>query len=1278
MIASNNSRLFISYARVDGGEFASGLQGRLAAAGFPTWFDAVDIPAGSDWDKEIDKGLQAAGAVLVVLTPGAVLSTQVKGEWCYALNRLLPVIPLLARDCDVPRVLSVLQYLDFRIHPEAAFARLINRLCDLPSDHLAELVRLRDAFHAARGEGPEVARFDAKVAELEAVIDGWEDRIQAQRDRIIQGLERPLQSLAEAGRFGSRKTRVAGTRPLDVSDIFKGRDGEQQAVGRLLAGGQARLVSILGRGGMGKTALACHVLRGIEQGRWPHADRGPMIEGIAYLSTRTENGITLERLFLDCARLLGSRFLEKVWADPGLDADAKITRLLETFDRRPYIILLDNFEDMLDGDGRLSDLELASFLGRVLGSPGHGLRILVTSRVALQLSPALQHHDHHVALVDGLSIHEGIQLLRELDLNNEWGVGNAPEAKLAEVVRRTHGVPRALELVVATMADNVFLTLDDVVCDFYTQDEVVRRLVEENYRLLNDAARRVVEALAVYAVPVPPVALDYLLERSAPGLDLPTVFRQLKRSHLVHVDRLNRTATLHPIDQEYLYERLPEKGQYSRQALHARAAEYYGRRCAAGPVDDNEAIELLSHQFNHLRKANQFEEAAELLGELSWIVFRGSASNAQDMIRSLTGRVTGDRGQLGLLRCELAVRNMLGPLDEALAIGERARELARRLGAVRQEAQIETVLGNVCRYLANTARAIDHFGKALELSRQAGDAEAEGSQLGNLGLCYSYVGNVREALRYGGLLLERAEQLGSAHDRLSAHDVLALAYFVWGRWDEAIRHCEAALQTWQKGMHDGRAYVFNTAGLAHFLAGREEKAQAILRQGRAVASELESPRAEGFCLRNLGLVEYLAGSVEGARGPATEAHAILSRLGLASVSAPALAVLDAAASGDREDEPRALLECAERSANNPDLLPASVLAARARDLASASGLGALADQARVWLNKHSARLVLPEERRRTEETMDADFLDRVSRSYAEHPLTQATILRRIRRRRGSVQELTEMDLAVDDETRVTDQNHLGGAGAVLAIAKAVGLRAEHCVLDVGTGLGGTPRLLAHLYGCRCHGVELTSQRCRDAVELTQRVGLEGRVTFSCGDFLEMEITGNPFDLIIGQDSFIHFSDLGRLLAKCVSLLQPAGWLAVQDGYLRREPSNAEEERRLQALLGCWNGCFHTVATWVASMATAGLEVKQFEDFSGPCHRELSEQVRLAEEGQQDSVTESELLGWRLGVELSASGLLGTMRLLAVPVQAGKTPRVDCAREPFAENDRGGSEQTVPV
>ena len=285
--------------------------------------------------------------------------------------------------------------------------------------------------------------------------------------------------------------------------------------------------------------------------------------------------------------------------------------------------------------------------------------------------------------------------------------------------------------------------------------------------------------------------------------------------------------------------------------------------------------------------------------------------------------------------------------------------------------------------------------------------------------------------------------------------------------------------------------------------------------------------------------------------------------------------------------------------------------------------------------------------------MDNDFLAKMSRVYAKHPLTAASVLRRVRRQKGTLDGLTEMDLAVDDRTGLTDQNHLGGAEAVRAIARAVVLREGDRVLDVGTGLGGAPRLLAHLYGCRCHGVELTESRFNDAVQLTRLVRLERRVTFTQGDFLTVAVPGGPFDLILGQGAFMHFPDHGRLLGRCAGLLRPGGWLAVEEAYLRRAPAGGEEAR-LEELLDCWNGGLHPLRLWDQWVRAAGLARPQVDDFGGAAERELRRQVRLASEGAFGSVTESELRGWRLGAELIAAGLIGMMRLLAQKGEQGST------------------------
>jgi tetratricopeptide (TPR) repeat protein len=771
---------------------------------------------------------------------------------------------------------------------------------------------------------------------------------------------------------GTRKPRVVGRRLLDVS-LFKGRAAEEAKVGRLLAEGTPRLVSIFGRGGMGKTALACRVLRGLEQGRWPQPEGGPAVDGVAYLSTRTD-GVTLERLYLDGADLLGeagARF-KNVWSSRDLKPAEKVARLLEAFEGGFYIALLDNLEDLADADGALTDPELVTFFQEWPRAPG-GLRVLITSRVPLRFGPEAERRHRHVPLEEGLSTREGVQLLRELDPNGEHGVSTAPEGKLARAVRTLHGVPRALELVVSLLSpDNgAFVTLDEVVEGFYSEEEVVERLVEENYRRLSPDARRVAEALAVYREPVPEEAVSFLLGPFAPGLDVPTVLGRLVKTRLVQADRAARTATLHPIDQAYLYQGLPQQGEGSRAAMHGRAADYYRQqRGAEGGVAlslhsrlDWSALGPRVAEFEHRASAGQLEVASELLGDFGpSLALRGSASRCRAMVQAVRGRVRGDRAQLALLTCETALRVQLGPVGEALRVGEQARAAAAQLGCPRAGAAVETLLGVACRFAGDARCALDHFERALELHGRSGDTSEESDRLlVELSLASSYTGNVRRALEYGSRLLNLVGQGGDPQLQMGMHDALSLAYFAWRRWDEAIQHCQAALSAWEAGMNDAKAYVLNILGMSHFLAGRYPQAAVALRDGQAAAAELESPRAAGFCLLNLALVHYLAGAAAEAGVPAAEAQPLLDASGCVAAGAALQALLTAAVAGDRAAEAAALLEVAGRLSGNPDLFPADELATRARDLAAGLGRDDLVAQAQESIDKTKAQRTLPDQ-----------------------------------------------------------------------------------------------------------------------------------------------------------------------------------------------------------------------------------------------------------------------------------------------------------------------------
>ena len=102
---------FVCYSRRDV-DFVLDLASRLRERGVRVWLDLWDIRTGEDWDRTIDAALTACASVLIVLSPDAVSSDEVRGELRAALSRGKPVVPVLYRSCDVPRQLQNTQYLD--------------------------------------------------------------------------------------------------------------------------------------------------------------------------------------------------------------------------------------------------------------------------------------------------------------------------------------------------------------------------------------------------------------------------------------------------------------------------------------------------------------------------------------------------------------------------------------------------------------------------------------------------------------------------------------------------------------------------------------------------------------------------------------------------------------------------------------------------------------------------------------------------------------------------------------------------------------------------------------------------------------------------------------------------------------------------------------------------------------------------------------------------------------------------------------------------------------
>jgi WD40 repeat protein len=119
-------RVFFCYAREDE-NFALRLARELKQQGVEVWVDQWDIPPEADWDKTIDNALRECSRLLIVLSPASVQSSEVRGELRTALDLGKPILPILYRQCDIPRQLRIVQFVDFT-GPEAGREAALKRV----------------------------------------------------------------------------------------------------------------------------------------------------------------------------------------------------------------------------------------------------------------------------------------------------------------------------------------------------------------------------------------------------------------------------------------------------------------------------------------------------------------------------------------------------------------------------------------------------------------------------------------------------------------------------------------------------------------------------------------------------------------------------------------------------------------------------------------------------------------------------------------------------------------------------------------------------------------------------------------------------------------------------------------------------------------------------------------------------------------------------------------------------------------------------------------------
>ena len=265
--------------------------------------------------------------------------------------------------------------------------------------------------------------------------------------------------------------------------------------------------------------------------------------------------------------------------------------------------------------------------------------------------------------------------------------------------------------------------------------------------------------------------------------------------------------------------------------------------------------------------------------------------------------------------------------------------------------------------------------------------------------------------------------------------------------------------------------------------------------------------------------------------------------------------------------------------------------------------------------------------------------------YAKHPLREETILARVQRQRGSLDGLTELDLAHDSVTEITDQNHVGGVAAVVQLAVRAAIEPHSRVLDAGAGLGGSGRCLAYLFGCRVDGVELSPIRAAEAENLTRRVQLEGLVASICGDVLSVELPSRHYDVVWGQGAWMHLADPAALFARAAATLVTFGCVAFEEACLTEAPRSDSDARLVEDLARLWGGRFMTRDAWHAAMAAGGFEIVTTDDLTPDFLAHFGRLIAIARSHGSSLYPAHETEAFEHAIRLGSTGVIGYARFV---------------------------------
>ncbi|MCR6481483.1 winged helix-turn-helix domain-containing protein [Amycolatopsis sp. OK19-0408] len=441
---------------------------------------------------------------------------------------------------------------------------------------------------------------------------------------------------------------------------FVGREDELKLLAELLGG--ARLVTLIGPGGAGKTRLATEAAS-----RHPAQQHG-RVWFAALAGVRDPDDLA--------GTLLGAlevRDIRSTETDVHRRPLDPLEQAVEVLGGAEALLVLDNCEHVVDAAARLAD-ELLQRAPR--------LRILATSREPLAITgetlcplgplpvPAERAAPAEAAELDSTRLF----LDRAAAVRPDFVLDESTVDHVGEICRRLDGMPLALELAAARLRSMTVAQIAGRLGDRFRlltsgsrtalpRQRTLRAVVEWSWDLLTEAELVLARRLAVFAGgaeagPIEAVCADELL----PAADVPYVLGSLVEKSIVDTVDTGRGEPRYRMLETlraYATERLVESGEHDR--IRRAMAAYYAELA--------QRLEPVLRTADQLGAIDQYEtESANMVAALRGAIEMSDVDNAVALLDGMFWYLTilGQGGRVGgLIRETLEFGDRLPPAVSA-------------------------------------------------------------------------------------------------------------------------------------------------------------------------------------------------------------------------------------------------------------------------------------------------------------------------------------------------------------------------------------------------------------------------------------------------------------------------------------------------------------------------------------------------------------------------------------------------------------------------------------